>query len=125
MERFRRHVRPKSALAAGVGLALHGTLAIAQDATTFAERIEVVGSRIKQIELTGMLPVQVVDRETIERGGFTSAADVLAHVSAIFNGFNAQLGIGSGGRSGLVEASLRGLGGKATQVLLNGRRLAN
>ena len=124
MEKIRRHTGRKSAIAAGVGLALHGTLATAQDATTFTERVEVVGSRIRQIELTGTLPVQIVDREAIERGGFTSAADVLAHVSAIFNGFNPQLGIGSS-RAGLVEASLRGLGGKATLVLLNGRRLAN
>jgi iron complex outermembrane receptor protein len=87
-------------------------------------RIEVTGSNIKRTDAEGPLPVQVITREEIERAGWTTAAELMSHVAANFNGANDWLSIGSGS-PGLASANLRGIGGQYTLVMLNGRRLAN
>lgn len=88
-------------------------------------RIDVTGSNIKRADTEGPLPVQVITREEIERAGWTTAAELMNHVSANFNGFNDLLSIGNGSLKGLTAVNLRGIGERYTLVLLNGRRLAN
>ena len=88
-------------------------------------RIEVTGSRIARIDGETALPVQVIRRDEIERGNWTTAAELMAHVSANFNGTNNALNIGNPFTPGLSSANLRGLGNGNTLVLLNGRRIAN
>jgi len=71
------------------------------------------------------LPIQIITRDEIDRAGWTTAAELMAHVSANLNGNNSQISLGQAGNPGLSSANLRGLGDGNTLVLLNGRRLAN
>ncbi|MGH6624671.1 MAG: TonB-dependent receptor plug domain-containing protein, partial [Burkholderiaceae bacterium] len=89
------------------------------------DRVLVTGSHIRQTDVEGALPVQVITREEIQRSGVTTVEQLLERVPANVNPFNAALTIGNGGNPGLSSANLRGLGGGSTLVLLNGRRLGN
>lgn len=93
--------------------------------TTTLERVTITGTHVARSGIEGALPVQVVTREEIDRSGATSIEQVLERITAQVNGFNQALTVGEVTRPGLSSASLRGLGGGATLVLLNGRRLAN
>ena len=69
------------------GAILFGTAiaAAAQQDTTEVvklEKVEITGSRIARIDAETALPVQVIDREEILRGNWTTAAELMAHVSA-------------------------------------------
>ena len=98
------------------------------DATTPAAqpdiRIEVTGSNIKRVENEAALPVTTITRRDIERSGATTAVELLQYVSAN-NSLNAvSLGDSVGAVTFSAQtASLRGLGGGRTLVLINGHRL--
>ena len=90
------------------------------------EKIEITGSSIKRIEGETALPVQVITREDIIRGGSTNAAELLTKISAN----SAALTDGASfsdiaGQRGFSGANLRGIGVSSTLILLNGRRMAN
>ena len=110
--------RLQVAIAVGALLASAGA-SVAQDM-----RVEVTGSNIKRIEGEGALPVQIIDRREIERSGATNAMEIMNLISA-----NNTLGSVSvsnviGATTfGNQTASLRGLGGSSTLVLVNGKRL--
>jgi iron complex outermembrane receptor protein len=89
------------------------------------ERIEVTGSNIPRVDGETGLPVQVITRADIERGGVQTAQDLLDRVSAnqSFGSWNDAKGVGDP-RAGFTSASLRALGSQRTLILLNGRRLA-
>jgi iron complex outermembrane receptor protein len=111
-----------TALAALLGLAL---AAQAQDKL---ERVEVTGSAIKRIEGETALPVQVITRAEIDKAGITTAAELLARLSASASNLTDGGSVGYGGfrdQMGFNAANLRGLGVSSTLVLLNGRRMAN
>ncbi|MDC8783921.1 TonB-dependent receptor [Roseateles koreensis] len=111
--------------------ALYGDLAIAQDAGAAPktlERVEITGSAIKRIESEGALPVQVITRADMTKAGITTAAELIAMLSANSNSLTDGVSIGTGGfkdQVGFNSANLRGLGTSSTLVLLNGRRMAN
>jgi iron complex outermembrane receptor protein len=87
-------------------------------------RVEVTGSNIKRVEGEGALPVQVIDRDDILRSGSTNAMELMNLISANNSLGNVSLPniIGLATFSNQT-ASLRGLGGSSTLVLLNGKRL--
>ncbi|MDY0745129.1 TonB-dependent receptor [Paucibacter sp. R3-3] len=92
------------------------------------ERVEVTGSAIKRIAGETALPVQVITRDDINKAGVTTAAELIARLSASANNLTDGGSIGTGGfrdQMGLNAANLRGLGVSSTLVLLNGRRMAN
>ena len=89
------------------------------------DKVEVTGSRIARIDAETALPVQVIDREEILRGNWTTASELMAHISANIEPMNVQRSILNATNPGLESANLRGLGGGNTLVLLNGRRLSN
>jgi iron complex outermembrane receptor protein len=92
------------------------------------ERVEVTGTAIKRIEGETALPVQVITRNEIDKAGVTTAAELIARISASANNLTDGGSIGYGGfrdQMGLNAANLRGLGVSSTLVLLNGRRMAN
>jgi iron complex outermembrane receptor protein len=108
-----------------------GTCLLAVAAPTFAqttperlERVEVTGSNIKRTDTETVAPVEVITREDIARSGRPTIGEVLRALPVNSGGsFNEQNANGfSPGSSGI---SLRGLGQKATLVLINGRRTAN
>ncbi len=92
--------------------------------TDTVQRVEVTGSRIKQIDAETASPVQVINREDIKKTGATSVMELLntltiTSTNGTINDIN-----GSGTFSpGASQASLRNLGAQSTLVLLNGRRL--
>lgn len=65
-------------------LCLLPAVATAQEATSARtlDTIQVTGTRIKKAELETQVPVQVLTRETIDRTGYTSVADVVQHLTA-------------------------------------------
>jgi outer membrane receptor protein involved in Fe transport len=95
----------------------------AEEAAEEIEKIEVTGSRIKQVDLENSSPVTVITAADISLSGEPTVADVLNNLSA--NAFGSWTGV-SGYGAGQAAASninLRGLGSDATLVLLDGRRM--
>jgi iron complex outermembrane recepter protein len=94
-------------------------------------KIEVTGSHIVRTDVETALPLQVITREDIERGGFTTVAGLMASISANVGAFNDVLSVGvqfAPGqirRPALSSVNLRGIGDGSTLVLINGRRVAN
>ncbi|MCE2909303.1 MAG: TonB-dependent receptor [Burkholderiaceae bacterium] len=91
------------------------------------QRVEITGSSIKRLEGETALPVQTLRREDIDKTGATTAAELLANItaSAANLGDGASITDNTGGQRGFNGANLRGLGVSSTLVLLNGRRMAN
>jgi iron complex outermembrane receptor protein len=87
-----------------------------------AQRVEVTGSRLKQIDAEGVSPVQMLRHEDIVHSGATSVRELLDSISASTGGLS-DLGGSNSFSPGASSASLRGLGKQSTLVLLNGRRL--
>ena len=109
-----------------VGLAVQG--AWAQGGTDEAPlpKVEITGSAIKRLESETALPVQVITRADIDKAGVTTAAELMARVSANSGGLTDGVSINVGGdQRGFNSANLRGIGTSSTLVLLNGRRMAN
>ncbi len=102
------------------GLYAHGaSLALAADI-----KIEVTGSNIKRIEGEGALPVQVIGRDEILKSGVTNAMEIMNLISANNSAGNVTVGNTIGALTlSNQTASLRGLGGNSTLVLVNGKRL--
>ncbi|MBV8036853.1 TonB-dependent receptor [Roseateles sp.] len=103
-------------------------LSCAAQAQSSLERVEITGSAIKRIEGETALPVQVITRNEIDKAGVTTAAELIARLSAGTNNLTDGVSIGTGGfrdQMGFNAANLRGLGVSSTLVLLNGRRMAN
>jgi len=90
------------------------------------QRVEITGSAIKRLESETALPVQVITRAEIDKAGVTTAAELMARVSANVGGLTDGASINVGGdQRGFNSANLRGVGTSSTLVLLNGRRMAN
>ena len=92
------------------------------------QRVEVTGSAIKRLDTETALPVRVITRDEIQRVGATTAAEIVAGISATASNLTDGGSIAYGGfrdQMGFNGANLRGLGVSSTLVLLNGRRMAN
>ena len=87
-------------------------------------RVEVTGSNIKRVEGEGALPVQVITREEIDRTGATTVTDICSSSRPTRRWAMISIANTIGAQTFSVQtASLRGLGGQNTLVLLNGKRL--
>ena len=115
------------ALAVLAALAAHGR-AHATDAAADATgpdgaaqlgRVEVVGSRIKRVDIETSQPVLVLERADIDRTGLVTVSEVLQQI--VVNGSNLNSRINNG-NDGQARVSLRNLGPNRTLVLVNGRR---
>jgi iron complex outermembrane receptor protein len=107
-------------LGAGVALTVVSAGAQAQQAQR-VEKIEVTGSNIKRVDTETVAPVEIITREQIERSGQATVAEVLRNIPSNTGGSFGESFTNSFA-SGAAGISLRGLGQKATLVLLNGRR---
>jgi iron complex outermembrane receptor protein len=109
----------------GASLAMSATQDVQAQTATNAqqlERITVTGSNIRRTDTETIAPVEVITRAEIERSGKVTLAEVLTTIPSNTGGsFNETANSFAPGSSG---ASLRGLGQKATLVLINGRRVA-
>lgn len=116
-------VRRSFIAAAATSVALSGFAFAEEAADEKVERIEVTGSRIKQVDMETVSPVTVISAADIAMTGEKTVADVLNN-SAVnsFGSWRGMSGYGSGG-SATSSVNLRGLGSSATLVLLDGRRM--
>ena len=105
------------------GVVLLATSAYAQTSGA-PVKVDVTGSNIKRVEGEGALPVQVITRDDIQRSGAQNAVEMLQMISANNSGGSVVTSniIGASTFSN-TTASLRGLGGSSTLVLVNGKRL--
>ena len=87
------------------------------------EKVEITGSNIKRTDVETVAPVDVITREQIERSGQPTIAEVLRNVPAN-SGNSYSESFSNSFAPGASGISLRGLGQKATLVLINGRRTA-
>ena len=109
-----------STLAMIVALAFFTPWVYAQDGEI--EKIQVTGSHIKRIDVEGPSPIQIIDREFLDRTGHNSVGDVLRDTNV--NSFGSSREVSGSSTAGAAFVNLRGLGADRTLVLLNGRRLA-
>jgi len=112
------------ALAFG-GLALAGGVAdpVYAQGTQALERATITGSNIRRTDQETVAPVEIITREQIERTGLPTIADVIKTIPSNLGGSYSESFTNSFA-SGASGISLRGLGQKATLVLLNGRRVS-
>jgi iron complex outermembrane receptor protein len=113
----------KRILCAAVVLALAAPQAWGQQAQKI-EKIEVTGSNIKRVEGEGPSAIVVLTREDIDKSGATNAYELLNLVGANNSAGNVSIANTIGTLTFSANtASLRGLQGGRTLVLLNGKRL--
>lgn len=74
------------------------------------EKLEVTGSHIRRTDIEGPSPVLVIDRDQIEKSGFTSVGNILRNTTVAPFGGNGS------------SVSLKGIGSGRTLVLINGQR---
>ncbi len=104
--------------AATAALATHSA------APTTLDRIEITGSRIRQVDLETAQPVLSISRADIERQGFNSVADILQNLTAMGSpALSRSSPLSSGEASGGSYVDMRNLGAQRTLVLVNGKRL--
>lgn len=115
--------RKKLAVALASALGITGS-ALLGTAAADGIKVDVTGSHIKRVEGEGSLPVQIITRDEIDRTGAQSAVELLQYVTSNNSAGAVSVGnvIGATTFSNQT-ASLRGLGGAATLVLINGKRL--
>lgn len=102
----------------GVAIAQEG-----QQATTL-DRIQVTGSRIRQVDIETAQPVLSISRQDLEAQGFASVADVLQNISAAGSpAFSRASPLTANQEAGGQYISMRNLGAQRTLVLVNGKRL--
>jgi len=116
-------------LPAGIAIALAPAIAGAQEGgeqqgATTLDRIEVTGSRIRQVDLETAAPVLQLTRADIEKQGFSSVADILQNITAAGSpAISRTSPLSSGEAVGGQYIDLRNLGPNRTLILVNGKRL--
>jgi iron complex outermembrane receptor protein len=120
-----RFQRKKVAVALACALGAGGAVTMLYAGTAAAQvKVDVTGSSIKRIEGEGALPVTVLTRDDIDKSGATTVPEILNLVSSNNSMGAIQLNQAFGVTSYSNQtASLRGLGGTGTLVLVNGKRL--
>ena len=119
----RKKVATALAYIAGAAGAVTLTTAYGQQSSPDI-RVEVTGSNIKRVQQEGALPVTVITREEINKTGAQNAYDLLQYISTNTSGGNVSFGNVIGATTFSAQtASLRGLGGQATLILINGKRV--
>lgn len=102
----------------------YGQEAAKDDTATTLDRIEVTGTRIRQVDTETSQPVQLITRADIEKQGFQSVADILQNITATGTPpISRASPLSAGENAGGTFISLRNLGAARTLVLLNGKRL--
>ena len=115
------------ALVTGATSVAGTSVALAQDSgqeATTLDRIEVTGSRIRQVDIETAQPVLMISRDDIENQGFNTVADILQNITAAGTPpISRSSPLSSGEAVGGQYIDLRNLGASRTLILLNGQRL--
>jgi len=104
------------------GMTLGMTAAIAQE-TAAPQRVEVTGSRIRQVDLETAQPLQIMNSEQIQKSGLVTVGDVLNNLSSAGQpDFSRSGSLTSNTEAGGQFVSLRNLGSNRLLVLVDGKR---
>ena len=128
MEFRRSTLRDAIQLALGAGALFTAASAFAQETAEAApqalDRVQVTGSRIRQVDKETAQPVLVVSRQDIEKQGFQSVSDILQNITSMGTPpISRAAPLSAGENAGGTFISMRNLGAARTLVLVNGRRL--
>ena len=105
------------------GMTLGMTAAIAQEASAPLQRVEVTGSRIRQVDLETAQPIQIMNQEQIQKSGLVTVGDVLNNLSSAgAPDFSRSGSLTSNAEIGGQYVSLRNLGANRLLVLVDGKR---
>ena len=105
----------------GMTLGMHA--AYAQEAAQPLQRVEVTGSRIRQVDLETAQPVQVMTQAQIQATGLVTVGDILNNLSSAGSpDFSKGGTLTSNRESGGQYANLRNLGSNRLLVLVDGKR---
>lgn len=113
------------ALAVGsTGAAGQAYAQASESSTTTLDRVQITGSRIRQVDIETAQPVLSISRQEIESQGFNSVADILQNISATGSPtFSRSSPLTANQEAGGQYVNLRNLGAQRTLVLVNGKRL--
>ena len=113
-------MQQRTKIALAVALALPSLTALAQEAL---QRVEVTGSRIRQVDLETAQPVQVMTQEQIQKTGLITVGDIINNLSSAGSpAFSKGGALTSNRENGGQYANLRNLGAQRVLVLVNGKR---
>ncbi|UVW29676.1 TonB-dependent receptor domain-containing protein [Massilia sp. H6] len=105
------------------GMTLGMTAAIAQEASAPMQRVEVTGSRIRQVDLETAQPIQIMSQEQIQKTGLVTVGDILNNLSSAgAPDFSRSGSLTSNAEAGGQYVSLRNLGANRLLVLVDGKR---
>jgi iron complex outermembrane receptor protein len=105
----------------GMTLGMHA--AYAQEQSAPMQRVEVTGSRIRQVDLETAQPIQVMTQEQIQKNGLITVGDILNKLSSAGSpNFSKGESLGSDRESGGQYINLRNLGANRVLVLVDGKR---
>ena len=106
-------------------MAATAQVSVAQDEKSI-EEVTVVGSRIARASgFDGPTPVDVIDRDIIDKSGYNNLQQIFEKMPSAGNGtFSTRGNNQDSTANGAAAVSLRGMGADATLVLVNGRRVA-
>src|SRR5438067_5924976 len=110
-------------IAIAVALAVQAMTAYAQDQAPVSQRVEVTGSRIRQVDLETAQPIQVMTQEQIQKTGLVTVGDILNQLSSAGTpDFDRGGSLTSNRENGGQYISLRNLGSNRLLVLVDGKR---
>ena len=119
-----KRTRISIAIGAAFGASLVGMAQPSFAQTQQLDRVEITGSALRRTDAETSLPVTIIKIEELIKAGVTTAEQAVGRIAASQSALGISQGIGAT-TGGQAEASLRGLGGNKTLVLLDGRRVAN
>jgi len=117
-------MQQRTKIAMAVALAINAMTALAQTQTTEPlQRVEITGSRIRQVDLETAQPVQVMTQEQIQKTGLITVGDIINNLSAAGTpAFSKGSTLTSNREQGGQYINMRNLGSNRLLVLVNGKR---
>ncbi|MFC5458309.1 TonB-dependent receptor plug domain-containing protein [Massilia niabensis] len=105
------------------GMAFGVNAAYAQEVSQPLQRVEVTGSRIRQVDLETAQPVQVMTQQQIQATGLVTVGDILNQLSSAGSpDFSKGGSLTSNRENGGQYINLRNLGSQRLLVLVDGKR---
>lgn len=115
-------MQQRTKIALAVAVALQSMISVAQ-AQEAMQRVEVTGSRIRQVDLETAQPVQVMTQEQIQKTGLITVGDIINNMSVAGTpAFSKGSTLGASREQGGQFINMRNLGSQRLLVLVNGRR---
>jgi iron complex outermembrane receptor protein len=115
-------MQQRTKIAVAVALAINAMAGLAQ-AQEAIQRVEVTGSRIRQVDLETAQPLQVMTQEQIQKTGLVTVGDIINNLSAAGTpAFSKGSTLTSNREQGGQFINMRNLGAQRLLVLVNGKR---